>query len=108
MQPSDSKTCEKIIPNVKENDNKDLLSVTFSIESTCSKLKWWAILLICIGSVLALAVIATVIILTNKNLRNKVVPYRKRRTSKSFDDRVVRNKIYETKNTSASNPLYEN
>lgn len=52
------------------------LSIVFNVSGERSGIPWWAIMLITIGCVLVLTAIALVVILTNKNVRSKVMPFR--------------------------------
>lgn len=67
-KPSDSeKLCEEI--KASFNEEKDKYILILSVESTCSKLKWWIILLIVIGILIVLSTGFIILALNNKNLR---------------------------------------
>lgn len=75
-----SKFCEKIDIIEKKDNENNIYSIAFNIDSSsCSKLKWWGILLICIGILVILSIIFIIVLLTNKSLRRKILPYRDRR-----------------------------
>lgn len=69
--------CEKIEGEFKEEDSK--MSIVFSINySDCNSFKWWYILLICLGCIMLLAAIFAILVIKNKELRNKILPFRRR------------------------------
>lgn len=105
--PNDSnEMCELLKPKFKENEDKTRYSVTFTIESVCSKFKWWAILLIVIGCVIVLAVVLVIIVLNNKTLKHKFLPYRKARKQNDINIQEHKNEIYEGKSSSKVNPMH--
>lgn len=108
----DIKSCEKLISKQKENQDKTLLSVTFTIDSSSCKsgknnVTMWIIIGVCIGVAL-LVIVAIIVVLKSKTIRRKVFPYQKRQTEaneKKENAKVMYNETYQTK--TKRNPIHE-
>lgn len=107
LSPSSPEICEVIIPELKKNLEKSLYSSTFKIDkSNCSKFKWWIALLITFGILIVIAGILLVIVYGVKPLRQKFLPFSKRKLQYNGTDAIkVENKLYKGK--SKSNPIFK-
>lgn len=110
--PENESLCEIINPLVVIDESRNLYKVVFNIENTCTKLKWWAIVLICIGVILLLIIGFIILLIFNKSLFRKIFPFHRRsRSSKNElnnNDNDEWNKSGKTyvKKSRGKNPIY--
>lgn len=98
--------CETIETNFQEDYNE--LSIIFSFDKSKCGIKWWVILLICLGILVVLVTIFIILITVNKTFRKKILPFRNRAKSASHEKDLEdkrNNALYKGK--TRINPTYE-
>ena len=100
-------SCEKIESKFSDNKDNEKYSIIFSIDkSSCSsKMKWWIILLICIGILIILVIIFIIISLKSKRFRQIILPYRRSKRHNRDTQQDGKNELYKSK--SKKNPIHE-
>lgn len=105
---NDKKVCEKINGVLKEKES--VYSAILTVDNSgCKGIKWWAVLLIVIGISAIIISIFIVVVLMNKDLRRKILPFNRELRNNiddnsSDDENLQSSSLYHGK--SKRNPLY--